>query len=71
MRAISGDPYVDLLVRVIVNEIYLDPPLPLPFLRRKLRRAGFDVQALRALGQDWPSVAHSMIGRARMDNLRT
>ena len=70
MREISGDPYVDLLLRAILNEIYLDPPLPLPFLRRKWRRAGFDVVKLRATGQDWPSVAHSMIGRARMENLR-
>ncbi|MFZ9132836.1 MAG: TylF/MycF/NovP-related O-methyltransferase [Gemmobacter sp.] len=70
MREISGDPYVDLLLRAILNEIYLDPPLPLPFLRRKWRRAGFDVAKLRATGQDWPSVAHSMIGRARMENLR-
>ena len=71
--------YLDLIRDVIINEIYKDPPL-----RRTLGgkvmaalglRAGhggrrrYDPER-RARGLDWPSVAHSMIGRQRMDNLR-
>lgn len=66
--------YVDLLVSTLINDIYRDPPI---LTNRDLRRAkrrgqlppGFEEER-RKLGRDWPSVAHSMIGRQRMDNLR-
>lgn len=64
---------------VIINDIYKDPPLRRNMVQ-KLRRAfggrethvpaaRFD-ETKRDVGLDWPSVAHSMIGRNRMANLR-
>jgi O-methyltransferase len=57
--------YLDLVKRVLTNSIYRDPS----------RAAGRDEvlrydPALRDCGQDWPVVAHTMIGRARLDNLQ-
>ncbi|MBJ2151018.1 TylF/MycF family methyltransferase [Paracoccus sp. IB05] len=56
--------YADLLTRAIANTIYGDMPQD-PW-------SGGAYQAgLREKGQDWPSVAHSMIGMARLNNLRS
>lgn len=71
------DAYLDLLRDTIINAIYDDPgiaPLkPWQVLKslagQKHRVKGFDATK-RESGLDWPSVAHSMIGRKRMDNLR-
>lgn len=71
------DAYLDLLRDTIINAIYDDPgmaPLkPWQVLKslagQKHRIKGFD-PSKRESGLDWPSVAHSMIGRKRMDNLR-
>ncbi|MEZ5762243.1 MAG: TylF/MycF family methyltransferase [Paracoccaceae bacterium] len=70
------DLYIDLLRDVLINDIYRDPPIQgsaLRYLSRKLRgkasALSFD-QKRRGKGLDWPSVAHSMIGKARMNNLR-
>jgi len=71
--------YIDLMRDIITNEIYKDPPLRMS-LGSKLKKAvgmnashqsadQFD-EARRDKGLDWPSVAHSMIGKQRMDNLR-
>ena len=68
--------YIDLLRDTIINAIYDDPgmgPLkPWQVLRalagQKHNNRGFDA-AKRDLGLDWPLLAHSMIGRKRMDNL--
>ena len=73
------DLYLDLMRDVIINEIYKDPPMRRS-LGGKLKKAiglssshstirAFDPER-REKGLDWPSVAHSMIGRKRMDNLR-
>lgn len=72
------DMYLDLMVDVLINDIYKDPP----FLQRppsKIKRA-FGIKGAtkvaeygadaREKGVDWPTVAHSMIGRKRMENLR-
>ena len=79
MESQLRDAYLELMRNVIINEIYKDPPV-----RRSLGgkmaaalgfRAGhnafreFDPER-RDKGLDWPSVAHSMIGKKRMDNLR-
>ncbi|MGB7263446.1 MAG: TylF/MycF family methyltransferase [Albidovulum sp.] len=69
--------YIDLLRDVIINEIYRDTSISQrrPNLVSKIFTGGerksekFDSD-LRGKGLDWPSVAHSMIGRKRMDNLR-
>jgi len=47
----------------LTGSIYEDPPL------KVLGSEHFD-PTLREYGWDWPSVAHSMIGRKRMGNLR-
>ena len=69
--------YIDLLRDIIVNEIYRDPPVQRNLLRniaqkiaKTQRRSDVFDERKRSLGLDWPSVAHSMIGRQRMDNLR-
>ena len=70
--------YLDLMRDVLINEIYKDPPFlqrPPSKLKRTLgikgeaRVAEYGADA-REKGVDWPTVAHSMIGRKRMDNLR-
>ena len=67
----TRDMYLDLLADVLCNTIYRDPPIDTGLrVRLGLRRPpGFD-PAKRAGGVDWPSQAHTMIGRARLDNLR-
>ncbi|TDB98873.1 TylF/MycF family methyltransferase [Actinomadura sp. 7K534] len=57
--------YVDLLKKILVNVIYEDPPLPNPvFTRTEFSRGA------RERGHDWPSVAHTMVGMARLDNVQ-
>ena len=53
--------YLDLMQRILINTIYEDPQTITREYKPKTRE----------LGLDWPSVAHSMIGRHRMNNLRT
>jgi O-methyltransferase len=57
-------PYTDLLIRVIANTIYEDPPMD-PWTGKV-----FDERS-RNIGGDWPSVAHSMVGVTRLTNLAT
>lgn len=54
--------YTDLLIRTISNTIYRDAPMD-PWTGKK-----FDARS-RAIGGDWPSVAHSMVGVARLTSL--
>ena len=71
--------YLDLIQKVIINEIYADPPLKRSIVGKLLAKVGiytrheatreFD-HSKRELGLDWPSIAHSMIGSKRMSNLR-
>lgn len=56
--------YLDLMKRVLTNMIYQD--------ERTLDLQGeraFDAQA-RAAGTDWPSLAHTMIGLKRLENIQ-
>jgi O-methyltransferase/8-demethyl-8-(2,3-dimethoxy-alpha-L-rhamnosyl)tetracenomycin-C 4'-O-methyltransferase len=55
--------YLDLMERCLLNTIYEDPAQD-PWSARR-----FD-PAKRAGGLDWPSLAHTMIGQKRLDNLR-
>lgn len=55
--------YLQLMQDCLTGFIYQDPPL------KVLGSETFD-HTLRDYGWDWPSVAHSMIGRKRMANLR-
>ena len=59
----AADMYLDLMVRCLVNTIYRDPPQD-PWSDGEYNTA------IRAEGRDWPSLAHSMIGEKRMNNLR-
>ncbi len=55
--------YLDLMKKVLTNSIYEDPnisPWQPPSYIRKLRENG----------QDWPLIAHTMIGMKRLDNLQ-
>ena len=56
--------YLQTLQDCLTGSIYEDPPL------KALGAEKFDAE-LREYGWDWPSVAHSMIGRKRMENIRT
>lgn len=68
--------YIELLRDTIINAIYDDPAMvPLKSWQKVKRLVGvkhsvadFDASK-RESGLDWPSMAHSMIGRKRMDNL--
>lgn len=73
------DMYLDLMRDVIINDIYKDPPLKRSLSAKVMAALGINTrheagkafdEKRRELGLDWPSVAHSMIGRKRMDNLR-
>src|SRR4030095_5680404 len=55
--------YLDLMAKCLTGSIYEDKPLS------ALGQKDFDPQ-LREYGWDWPSAAHTMIGRKRLDNLR-
>ncbi len=55
--------YLDLMSKCLVGMIYEDKPLAVNGLEN------FDMEK-REYGWDWPSTAHSMIGKKRMDNVR-
>ncbi len=60
-----ADPYLDLMKRILTNVIYQDPPHEVAWHAG----TGFDA-GRRASGLDWPSVAHTMVGLDRLDNLQ-
>ena len=55
--------YLDLMQRCVINSIYEDPPADI------WNKGVYDA-AVREIGSDWPSRAHSMIGARRIFNLR-
>lgn len=59
----GADAYLDLLARTLTNEIYGDPPFDYWSGGR------YDPDA-RRMGRDWPSQAMTMIGAARLANIR-
>lgn len=67
--------YLDLLQKVLVNSIYQDPGMLYPDGATREEVAAhrevvkFDPKR-RANGFDFPTVAHTMIGTRRMDNIR-
>ena len=54
--------YLELLMRVLANTIYGDPST-------NPDNAGRYDSELRDVGLDWPSVAHTMVGMRRLQNL--
>jgi Macrocin-O-methyltransferase (TylF) len=68
--------YLNLLSDVLLNVIYTDPQISQGKVKllsrlfgRQRKVLGYD-QTRREKGLDWPSSAHSMIGKMRMANLR-
>ncbi len=57
--------YLDLLKRVLTNVIYEDPSIP-NFL---IPTPDYNKEA-REAGVDWPTVAHTMVGLTRLDNVQ-
>jgi len=55
--------YLELMQKCLLGLIYQDPP------QSSGNSEHFDLNR-RLNGRDWPSQAHSMIGKLRMDNLR-
>ncbi|NEY36081.1 macrocin O-methyltransferase [Streptomyces sp. PRKS01-65] len=56
--------YLDLMKKVLANTIYEDPPIPASWAPA----VEYD-ELNRRLGVDWPSVAHTMIGIRRLENV--
>src|SRR5690242_7890481 len=59
--------YLDLLVRILLNTIYRDPAIN-PGVRPMVVEP-FNPKT-RAIGKDWPTQAHTMVGQARLESLR-
>lgn len=55
--------YIDLLMKALANTLYEDPPM------HPGATGTFQLE-LRSKGADWPSVAHTMVGLQRLQNLR-
>ena len=55
--------YLDLLVNILTNMIYRDPSID------PANIGSFQPQ-LRLEGRDWPTIAHTMVGLRRLENLR-
>jgi Macrocin-O-methyltransferase (TylF) len=67
-NATSAEPaqlYLDLMKKVLTNVIYEDPPIPSPWAPNP----AYDRLA-RCTGLDWPSLAHTMVGLRRLDNIQ-
>ena len=60
------DLYLDLMKKVLANTIYEDAPIPASWAPAN----EYD-ELNRRLGVDWPSVAHTMIGIRRLENVES
>lgn len=63
--------YLDLMKKVLTNVVYEDNPLgyehiPIPWFQGE---PSYDPEK-RRVGLDWPSVAHTMVGLKRLDNVQ-
>jgi O-methyltransferase len=63
MAQSTRDLYLDLLIKILANTIYGDAST-------NPENAGAYRAELRAVGLDWPAVAHTMVGMRRLQNLR-
>jgi hypothetical protein len=63
MQRSARDLYLDLLIKTLTNMIYGDPST------HPLNRGPFQAE-LRRTGDDWPLLAHTMVGVRRLENLR-
>ncbi|MEM7160679.1 MAG: TylF/MycF family methyltransferase [Myxococcota bacterium] len=62
--------YLDLMKKILANVIYQDTPLGYEHVDIPWFKApkGYDAEK-RKVGLDWPSVAHTMVGLARLNNV--
>ena len=60
-----GEFYLDLMKRCLVNTIYQDAAYP----SSEVEPGVFDSE-VRAEGRDWPTIAHTMIGLRRLDDIQ-
>jgi O-methyltransferase len=67
MTKTARDLYLDLLIKILINTVYEDPAIN-PRVR-PLAVEPFN-PATRSIGRDWPTQAHTMVGRTRLENLR-
>lgn len=58
--------YLDLLKKILTNTIYQDPTFPAPAAEHGISGYRDDI---REIGLDRPTVAHTMVGRKRLDNV--
>ncbi|MBB5783209.1 TylF/MycF family methyltransferase [Nonomuraea jabiensis] len=58
--------YLELLKKILTNVIYQDPTFPDPAAEHGISGYRDDI---REIGLDWPTVAHTMVGRKRLDNV--
>ena len=65
MSANTRDLYCELLIKCLSNVIYSDPSIQ----PGTGQHTAFQ-EDLRSIGYDWPSVAHSMAGLKRLENVR-
>ena len=63
MALSARDLYLDLLIRALTNMIYGDPST-------NPANTGPFQPELRAIGYDWPALAHTMVGLQRLRNVR-
>ncbi|MEV6116050.1 TylF/MycF family methyltransferase [Streptomyces sp. NPDC052109] len=61
----AAELYLDLMKRILTNVIYQDPPQAVEWHPGR----EYDPDR-RTAGLDWPSVAHTMVGLERLDNLQ-
>lgn len=63
--------YLDIMKKILVNSIYRDPAMKQKWYgtHMRLRLTPHDVQK-RESGRDWPSIAHTMIGLKRLQNIQ-
>lgn len=64
------DLYLQLLQRTLLGMTYGDPSNLYPTALGEPARPSAHDQQLRRIGRDWPALAPSMIGEARMENIR-
>ncbi len=72
VRAADRELYLDLMKKALTNIVYGDPPMQLAGKALvPWASAGSEFDPLeRALGEDWPTIAHTMSGIRRLDSLQ-
>src|SRR5258708_1339732 len=67
MAETARDLYLDLLIKILINTIYDDSAIN-PRVRPRV--VGPCDPTTGSIGRDWPTQAHTMVGRQRLENLR-